>query len=100
MQPTTRQQLLHTLCQLLPPADAERIGAMDPDDSVTYAEAYCACRPLPQFTPEMRSALLEVTFSLMDEETQQVCEQRSPAAEPGAGAPGNVTPLRRRTQDA
>lgn len=74
---TRGEMLLHTVCALMPDRDqAARIKALDATDHITFAEAYCAVRQLPSLTPDLRRALLEHVYELMDGETKQVLRSR------------------------
>jgi hypothetical protein len=69
--------LLRSICDLLPPADADRIAALDPTDYVTFVEAYCAVRQSPALRPELKADLVATIFELMDVEIARVVEERS-----------------------
>lgn len=73
---TRHEVLLQTFCDLMSAADAERIGTMDPTDYVTFVEAYCATRHLPDVTDGLRRVLIDAIFTLMDAETALFMQKR------------------------
>ena len=70
---TPNELLLHEICDLIPDRDtAALILAMDPDDHLTFAEAYCAVRTLSTLTPDLRRRLLAKTYDLANRETAEL----------------------------
>ncbi|MFL6106312.1 MAG: hypothetical protein ACJ72L_05060 [Marmoricola sp.] len=45
---------------------------MDPEDYMTFTEAYCALRESPALTPSLRQELVETICELMDAETEKM----------------------------
>ena len=74
--PTSRAQLLDTICRQLPPPDASRLAPMSPDKSLTFIEVYVAVRLARNVSPSLRRALLDTVFELMDAEARATIAER------------------------
>ena len=77
MLPTQRSELLRSICSLMPPVDRIRIQGMDPEDYMTFTEAYCALRESPGLTPALRQELVDAICELMDAETEKMVRARA-----------------------
>ena len=73
-----RTRLLDEICDLIPDQGAaDLIRQMDPDDHITFAEAYCAVRALPTLTRDLRRRLLAEIETLADDEARQAFHGRT-----------------------
>lgn len=78
MTTAARTRLLHEICDLVTDRQtAELIRSMDPDDHITFAEAYCAVRTLPGLTRDLRRRLLAEIETLADHEARQAHAART-----------------------
>ena len=78
----TRHELLRTICDVLPEPEAAKLAGLDPDDHITFVDAYSAAKNLPTLTVELRRALLTTIYDLMDAETERVLAERDGPPQP------------------
>lgn len=99
----SNHHLLQAICELLPAEDRERIRAMDPTDYITFVEAYCAARDLPEMSAPLRQAVTLAVCHLMDAETAEFVRTRALSQRKrGTSGEGDhdgrsVIPMRRRS---